>query len=91
MPGDIAAPPAPSPAVDDVVAMRQEYVRQRASQRLAPQGHLAAPQAPAAPQVPPPPRFQDLEVYPLKLEEFNIADIRISVSLQKLLNECPCL
>ena len=39
-------------------------------------------QAPAASQVglPPPPRFPDLEVYPLKLEEFNIADIRISVS-----------
>ena len=37
-------------------------------------------QAPAASQVPPPPRFPDLEVYPLKLEEFNIAEIRISVS-----------
>ena len=36
-------------------------------------------QAPAASQVPPPPRFPDLEVYPLKLEEFNNAEIRISV------------
>ena len=80
LPGDIAGPSAPSPAVDDVVAMRREYVKQQASQRPAPQGLLAAPQAPAAPQVPTPPRFPDLEVYPLKLEEFNIADIRISVS-----------
>ena len=80
LPGDIAAPPAPSPSVDDVVGMRQEYVRQRASQRPAPQGLLAAPQAPAGPQVPTPPRFPDLEVYPLKLGEFHIADIRVSVS-----------
>jgi hypothetical protein len=71
LPGDISA------AVEEVVALREEYTRQQRSSQKTP---AKAPMASSPP--PPPSKFPDLEVFPIQLKDFNAKDIRISVSKQ---------